>query len=204
MARPGLEPGTPRFSVVPRYAPNHQFVGLLCLTTSRRYRFFWRFTGHRRTFSNGCTNAPTMHPANQGGAGDVGGGRPGGPGSRRQECCPRLAGPTARTTSRHCSRRRATTITATTSPTARTGIAGFASAIVRTAAANAPGSPKPRASQPPRCGVDWRVLAAGGERARTGAMLVLLQHSDTPAEACHSRARPGTRVAIPSRVRTAA
>ena len=64
----------------------------------------------------------------------------------------RTIGPTARTTSRHCRRPRATSTTAKTSPTARTGIAGFASAIVRTAAASAPGSPKPRPSQLARCG----------------------------------------------------
>jgi hypothetical protein len=61
-------------------------------------------------------------------------------------------GPTARNTSRDCSRPRTTSLTAKTSPTARTGIAGFASAIVRTAAASAPGSPEPSASQLARCG----------------------------------------------------
>ena len=74
-------------------------------------------------------------------------------------------GPTARTTSRHCNRPRATSIAVRTSPTARTGIAGLRSAIVRTAAASAPGSPRPSASQLARCGC--RLAAARSRRRKS-------------------------------------
>jgi hypothetical protein len=61
-------------------------------------------------------------------------------------------GPTARQISRHCSRPRPTSIAARANPTTSAGIAGLRSAIVRTVAARAPGSPKPSASQLARCG----------------------------------------------------
>ena len=52
-------------------------------------------------------------------------------------------------------------------PTARTGIAGFASAIVRTAAASARVAPSRDRPSSHAAGVDLGLLVAGGERART-------------------------------------